>query len=322
MVLTGAWFFWRGHVLTVAMGIDAVTTFKSVLNNSPAFISYFGKMLLPVNLTVLPVLEDTTLIYGMISLILTGVLILASKNKRWNYILFALGWIVLFLLPSMVISFLFHEYRVYIPLAAVFILLYEIDFVKNLGKDPQAALGVVLVIGVLFFYKTFSYAENSKDRLAYWRSAVAGSPHSPLAQRNLGAMYYMGGNIIGAEKLYKKALELNPTEPMVHNNLGLIYAGWGELQKAEAEYLKEIVVNPNYDKVHYNLGFLYLHENRVDEAMAMFEKTIQINPKYLQAYEPLLTNYLKQGNQQKVDFYLKQLKSMGIMVMVNGKEAM
>ena len=106
----------------------------------------------------------------------------------------------------------------------------------------------------VFLIINFLHQNNFKDRLAFWQNAADNSPHSSLAQKNLGAMYYLEKKYSLSEQYSKKALIINPYETMAHNNLGLVYASAGKLEQAEKEYLLEI--NPGYGDAKIMLGIL------------------------------------------------------------------
>ncbi|MBU0605035.1 MAG: glycosyltransferase family 39 protein, partial [Candidatus Omnitrophica bacterium] len=230
LAVTGFWFFLR----SVALGnnplpMTGADMAKSVFLNLPALIQFIGKIIFPFNLSVLPLIQDTTFIYGILALALIVPALFFSKGARTGFIVFGASWFLLFLLPSFIrpnpaIVADFIEHRAYLPLVGVFILLLEIDAVKKIDfrlKRYLAAAGIVII---LFAAITFLHTDNFKNRLSFWLNAATKSPHSPLAHRNLGAMYYLDGLPDKAEPEYRKALELNPLEQMAHNNLGLIYA--------------------------------------------------------------------------------------------------
>ena len=185
-----------------------------LLPNLSGIIVYFGKANLPFNLSVLPILEDSTLAYGIISIVLFGAMLFKSKHKRWKIVLFGSIWFILFLLPSLLVGHIQYENRIYLSLIGWVIVILEIDWVKQIDLDRKKPLLVFTSIFCLFFVISFLYSFQFKDRMNFWRGAVNTSPHSPLAHRNLGAMYYLDGLLNLAEKECRKALELNPNEPM------------------------------------------------------------------------------------------------------------
>lgn len=264
---------------------------QSAAENFPAILLFIGKLIFPFNLAVFPVLADSTYVYGLLAV---GVLIfvwLFSRQRRNNFILFGLVWFILFLLPSFIRpnglpDFL--EHRVYLSFIGFLIILGELDVIKDLDwRNKRVRIGTaaaLLLLAGLSFYHLSAF----RDRISFWESAAATSPHSPLVQRNLGAMYYLGGNSDLARVHYEQALKLNPQETMAHNNLGVIYYDQKKYDLAEKEYKAELAINPSYDKALFNLGEIY-HVRQQDEAAAqMWTEALQANPNNYQAYERLL----------------------------------
>jgi tetratricopeptide (TPR) repeat protein len=250
---------------------------RSLLGNLPAIIQYIGKIPLPFNLSVLPIIQDTTFVYGFIAITLLTIALFLSKNKCYNFIIFGSFWFILFLLPSFIqpnpaIVAYFIEHRIYLPIIGFIIILLETDMIKNLiaKKNSSPILGAVIVL-VLLTIITFNHSKNFKNRLNFWENAVKTSPHSSLAHRNLGTMYYLEEQPDKAESKYKKSLELNPQEPMVHNNLGLVYMKKNMFKKAEEEFRKELAINPSNNNVRFNLRLLYYKQNKLKDAQGTGE---------------------------------------------------
>ena len=72
----------------------------NVLHNFPAVIQVWGKIFFPFNLSILPTMENTTFIYGIISGLALIVALSLSHKVRHPYILFGFGWFFFFLLPT------------------------------------------------------------------------------------------------------------------------------------------------------------------------------------------------------------------------------
>jgi tetratricopeptide (TPR) repeat protein len=209
-----------------------------------------------------------------------------TSRHTYRMMLFGLLWFSAFLLPPFVISdpsgtTYFLEHRLYLPMIGLLVFIAE-SFVGtyldslNHKRFLTGAFAVLLILSGI----TFIHQNVFADRLVFWQNAALHSPHSSLAQKNLGAMYYLDQNYDLAEVYSKKALALNPQEPMAHNNLGLIYATRGKLAEAESEYRQEILFNPYYDNAHYNFGLLYYQTGDFVDARKQWEETLRLNPNY------------------------------------------
>ena len=312
------WFILRQGALSggIPKETNIFEMIKSIFISLPALVQYVGKIIFPFNLSVLPIIKDTTFVYGIIAIILLILGLIFSKNKRFNFIIFGLFWFLIFLLPSFIrpdpIFSNFIEHRLYLPLIGFFIMLLEIDWINKLANNSKKLLIWGTLIIIIFSIITLIHSQNFKNRMNFWQNAVKNSPHLPLAHRNMGAMYYLEGLFDKAETEYKKSLELNPYEQMVHNNLGLIYMNTNRFEEAEEEYKKEIEINPYYDTVYYNLGLLYYKQGRLSEAEALWEKTLELNSDYIDARYALMVFYYEQKDFEKAVFHAKYLQKIGV----------
>ncbi|MBN3032589.1 MAG: tetratricopeptide repeat protein [Candidatus Saganbacteria bacterium] len=252
------------------------------LLNPAAYLLYFGKVILPFNLSPLPTLRDSPLLWGWLALCLVGTLLFVSREKRYGPLAFGLLWFILFLMPALVFSdpalfngVALYEHRLYLPLIGVIIVLLEGAGGWAGRKNFPAAAGAVIAVFALL---TFVHLDVFHDRLSFWEAAAAASPHHPLAHRNLGAMYHLAGDLARARREYYRTIMLNPAEPMVHNNLGLIYMNRGEFKIAEDEFVRELRLNPRYDNALFNLGLLYAKQGRLAQARLLWRETLKVNP--------------------------------------------
>ncbi len=300
------WAVLRHHALQNPIPMTTLGMIQSIIANSPAAIQLLGKVVFPVNLTVLPIIQDTSFVWGTLSAILViGMLIWAyltyGRGERQKLLMMGVGllWFTAFLLPSFIrpnpqIVADFIEHRLYVPLAGLVIFALESP-IGHLWSHVQriavkgAVLATVMVTIALFGVVTVWHSGAFADRLTFWQVATRGSPHSPLAQRNLGAMYFLEGNFDRAETYFERSLELNPNEQMAHNNLGLIYMSRGQYDRAHEMFTRELKVNPEYDNTHYGLGLLYYKLGRTDEALKYWRKTLSINPDYADATRAIET---------------------------------
>lgn len=310
-VITGAWFMMRGWVLGGEGGrlVSIHAAADSIWRNLPALISYAGKVFIPLNLSTLPVLEDLTLVYGLVTIGLFIAAFIWVRPKRKGLIFFGIFWFLVFLIPSLVVSFLKHEYRLYLPMMGMMIA--SLALLQGCAAQRRLQLSLLSVI-IIFFVLNLYHSAHYKNRFIFWHNAVKMSPHSPLAHRNLGAMYFLEGDMEKAEKLFLKARGLNPEERMVYNNLALIYKQRRQFEKAEEYFLIEIKINPDYANAYFNLGLLYAQQSRWTDAERSWLKTIALDPKYIEAYQRLAAYYHYRREGAKADYYVNQLRARGI----------
>jgi protein O-mannosyl-transferase len=306
------WFLLRRVAFSDPLEYPVPYMAGSIISNSLAVFLYIGKIIFPFNLSVMPILQDSTLLYGIITTILVSGFLIISKNKRSEHLLFGAIWFVLFLLPVFIevnprLPENFSEHRVYLPLLGFMIVLMEIDCIK---KTDFKKKGVLILCGggiLLFSVLNILHGRNFKDRLSFWLNAVKNSPHYVVAHSNLGSAYYSMGNLEEAEKEYTECAKLGPLHPIIHNNLGLIYVRRELLKEAEVEFRKALE-NPIFYDALVNLGQLYYRTGREREAEPLWKRAVEVNPNYAEAYSHLAVYYYNRKEFPQAAYYLDEFQ--------------
>ncbi len=310
-VLLISWLVIRSLVLGHGLGVPLAQALPKSLLNLPSLITYLGKVFFPFNLSPFPLLQDLHPWYGLAAFTVLVVLWKRSPQKRRRVMMLGLLWYLLFLLPSLFISFVDHEYRLYLPIIGILLFLFETDLVKKIlqFENLKYLLMSVSVVGLAVL--TFQYSQNYQGPFSFWKDAVEHSPHCALAHKNLGVVYYLKSDYPAAIDEYQKALQLNDQEPMVYNNLGLIYAAANQVELAEQAYQNEIKLNPEYASAHFNLGLLYFRENKIEQAIASLQKAVAIDPYLFQAYYQLASIYHRNGQPDQAKQCVEKLALWG-----------
>lgn len=306
------WFFLRRAALRHPLQMALADMARSFMGNLPAVVPSAGKIFFPFDLSVFPILRDMSFAYGYAAAGVLAAALWAARKKSWPRTVFGLTWFCLFLLPSFAISADFLEHRLYIPMIGVIVIICETRWFEGHVASSKIGSGLAGLALVALAVGAFVHSRNFADRLSFWKNAVETSPHSPMAHRNLGAIYYLDGQPNLAEPEYRKALELNPFEQMAHNNLGLIYMHQGRLRDAEEEYRKELAVNPSYDNVFFNYGLLCYAEGRFVDAASLWKKTLEINPDYMDACRNLALLYYQNQDFTQAFFYAGLMEERGV----------
>ena len=100
----------------------------------------------------------------------------------------------------------------------------------------------------------------------------------------------------GAEKEFKRALELNPRYAEAHE----WYAAWylvpmGRLQEAIAEEKRAQELDPVSLIINFELGIVLYYAREYDQAIEQFRKTLELNPNFRQAQTSLAAAYGQKG---------------------------
>lgn len=103
------------------------------------------------------------------------------------------------------------------------------------------------------------------------------------------------GDLVRAEKWYKKLLKLRPDHPEGCLNYGAILKGRGDLKGALKMFFRASVSKPDWEFPYNNIGLIYHNWNMEEVAEPYFRKAIAIAPDYADAHWNLALSLLKRG---------------------------
>src|SRR5262249_55489025 len=87
------------------------------------------------------------------------------------------------------------------------------------------------------------------------------------------------GDHAGAERAYKRGLELDPNDAELRNAMGWTLFQEGRTAEAAAEYERALATNPDSAKSHNNLALALVELGRLDEASGHFKASLALDPK-------------------------------------------
>lgn len=279
---------------------------NTMADNWTGFLSYLGKIFLPVNLSGDPIPADLPPAPGAIGALLLLAVTVALGIRDRRRFLFGAVWFLLFLAPSFAGNTTyanFAEHRLYLPLAGFALMLLQINplrFRKIPAPAVRMTIGFVLV-GLASL--TLWYARTFRNGIAHWERTAMVSPHSYVARTILGRSYANAGRVAEAEQQFLAALRLNPRHQTAANDLCLLYLGRGEHRKAEELALECLGRWPDHAGIRNTLGLTYLGAGRPDLAERQFKRSIELGGG-AEAADNLGYLYLKQGNLPEAERYL------------------
>jgi hypothetical protein len=292
-LVLGIYLVLRANALRAAPGVFGIGigahVASAMVENASVLVSSLGKLVLPIQLSVLAISTDTWLWPGLVVLF-AGAVLWQRKVVTRESLVFAAVAYVLVMLPNLSVSSkLALESRLYLPLLPVLELTTLAIEAANIAMPRLMLMGGATL--ALFAGGTLSYIDVFRDRRSFALAAVRGSPHSALAHKNLGLVTHAAGKIDKAEREYRAALELDPSEPMAHNNLGSILGARRQFAAAESEFRAELSVNPTYAPAHHNLAALLQATHRADEAVIHWQASLEGNCQDTAAMHALYTYY-------------------------------
>lgn len=248
------WFLMHSLAMNNLTTINTISL-SSFIEKIPGITVNIGKLLFPFNLSIFPTLMDSTLFYGISVLVILAIILILSKQKRNNYIIFGCLWFFIFYFPSFILKsppdfFInFLEHRLYLSFFGFLIVIAEVDWIKNLNFNRRITQICGITLLIVFATITFCHSRGFRNSLVFWQTAAMASPHSVEIQKNLGLEYYDIKDYNKAEYCYNLALALNSLEPKLHNNLGVLYMDQGKYNLAKKEFEKELEISFNNEQI-------------------------------------------------------------------------
>jgi serine/threonine-protein kinase len=183
-------------------------------------------------------------------------------------------------------------------------------FTEALDKDPTYAQAYA---GMADSYNTLARFNFLRPQEAYPKARAAATKaleidetlaeaHSSLAVVKMDYEW----DLPGAEREFKRAIELNPSYPSAHQWYGLLLMSRGQTEQALAETKRAQQLDPLSLIVDMGLGGLYIYARRFDEAIAYLEKVRELHPEAFQPDSNLAYVYeIKGMKDEAVASYLK-----------------
>lgn len=272
------WFISR----SMATLLNEPTAFPKLVSTGlgriPAMIQYVGKIFFPVNLSVFPLMEDTTMVWGILAVVLLALLVIFSKSYFKPLTIIGLLWFLIFLAPVLIVPKSLNdqvfEHRLYIPIAGMLILLSQTMLFSEKWKNGTKmiiATGIILLLAGISFSRIGYY----KDVDTFWRKAIRDSPHAITPR-----MMLVNGITITPgerEEIRKECYTLDPAQMMVHYTLGKIYIQMNQYDSAKRHFILELPYSQFAD-IYYQLGLIYGRDKNFDSTVYCFEKVVSLEP--------------------------------------------
>jgi pentatricopeptide repeat protein len=119
-------------------------------------------------------------------------------------------------------------------------------------------------------------------------------PHNAL-----GRVAQQEWDWVGAEREYRRAIELNPSYPQARTNYSMFLYAMLRFEEAVVEARRAQQLDPASPFVNTWAGAAYFFAGRVEEAMASWQKALELDPGYADARLVLARTYLTQGKHQQ-----------------------
>ena len=196
-------------------------------------------------------------------------------------------------------------------------------FNQAIAKDPGYALayaGLASVYAIFPEYsgllaKDFIQKTEMAVRKALELDATLGEPHAALGL----VRHTYQWDWEGAEKEYRRAIELDPTSPTTHHWYSICLRQQGKFEEALSEIRRAHELDPLSLIISTNVGEALFHVQRDDLAKEQFDKTLELDPTFPLVHMDLGTWYVRQG---KYDEAISEIQKVGKILGTNSPYGM
>jgi hypothetical protein len=318
------WLFVRSTATLEKNWISPSEMLKAGIDRLDVILQYLGKIFFPVNLTVFPMAEDISLLWGFLAL--AGLIALVVYSKSYTKPLTYLGlfWFIIFLVPVLIVPKSLNdqvfEHRLYLPVIGILLMLSQATPFTD-GVTPKTRTVIISLIALIFSAQSIYRSGYFSDPVTFWTHAVKGSPHSAYAKTLLGTKTEDPAE---QEKLFREARAIDPNLKNLNYYLAKVLFDKKQSDSAEV-YLKKELAHNQIPDAYFLLAQIAFTKNSLDSAAIYLEKVISLNPYDPQANHNLVLLYYQQGHTDKSRQIIAAMQQRGMAVgndllqMVNGK---
>ena len=308
--------------VTVGFAFKGITPLEYALTQLWAIVKYLQLSLWPHPLVLdygWPVVRDVG------TLIVCGVvvfgLLAATAWALWKRpaLGFVGAWFFLILAPTssiIPIRDTIFEHRMYLPLAAVVVLIVlgiHAGLQRMLPNGPagrrilSTSLTVVAAIALIVGTARRNLAYHSEH--AMWQDVISKRPDNPRAYDTIGGLYDAAGRLEEAERYYRAALVKDPAYVNARYNLASVLAKQNRYDEAIAEYRETARLDPFHPFAPVSLGDALVSQGRFEEGVAALRGAIRSDPTNQYAWYFLGNAYAGAGQiEEALEAYREALR--------------
>ncbi|MFM2225579.1 MAG: hypothetical protein RJA07_1781 [Bacteroidota bacterium] len=313
------WYFMRKPILKAdaELGIDYRHDF---LIRIMAIAHYFGKAILPINLTTVPTSEDVANWIGLLSIVVVVILIYLNKVANKQNIVFGMAWFLILFMMIWAVhthnkkNIIEYEHRLYLPFIGILFLLNESVIFK---KENLIWVKRCFVIGfvMISFVVINNYAKAFNDAESFWSNAVNHSSNTAFALVSLGSRQLDAGKNTEAIINFKRAFAIDSTEKYVGFYLArTVYIPEKKLALAKYYIEKSKKETPNFSDLYIALAQINFYENDFIAEEKNLEKCVSLSGQNIDASKSLYNLSLSLHHYQKAKIVAKKLINAGIQI--------
>ncbi len=313
-ILSFTWLYMRSISIDPIINPTASEYATGFFNRLPLYVHYIGKSILPFNLSVFPMQYDTSIVWGIVAIVLCIAIIVLNKQSNKKRLLFGFSWFVLFILPALFVPAQINEqafeHRLYLPIIGILIMLSEtVVFSEARLSNQKLVFWTSMAIVTLFFFLNISHQQKFKNEITFWENAVIDSPSASYAHKILGVKYFNRKEMAKSETEISEALRIDSTERYANLYYAKILSTKNPKDpNIETYLLKEESYHPEFVDNLFELAKVNFDKGDKAKAQFYLEACIRVAPGFMMAKNNLIYLLIETGKKQEALDLISQWK--------------
>ena len=307
------WYLVRAHAALDHSPLSPGVMAHEAFIRTPVVLHYMGKIFLPFNLSVFPILKDTVWYFGAAAMLLLAVIIALAKGKDMPTIVAGVLVFLLFVLPALLVPAKLNEqtfeHRLYLPIIGILILLPQTVLFRNNFTEKQVfggCLMIALVLGIV----TYNREQYFHDPLTFWQKASTDSPHSGYAMMMLAARE---PDKNAGHELMRRAYAMEPDQKYINFYYGTMLQEEDSVLQSEKYLMAEKKIS-NYYEVDFYLARVAFEKKNFDAAATYLRTYLVRDSENQQGNNNLLLLYLQTNQIQAAAAQAARMQKLGVPV--------
>lgn len=308
------WLYMRSISIDPIIKPTASEYASGFIDRLPLLIHYIGKSFLPFNLSVFPMQADTSIYWGLATILILAIVLFLNKTSDKKLLLFGFTWFVLFLLPAFFvpkdINEQAFEHRLYLPIIGLFIVLSQaMPYAEKQIANQKITFWITILVAGIFMVINYGHQQKFKNEITFWENAVIDSPSSSYAHKLLGVKYFNKSKNEKSGEETKKALKIDSTERYAN----LYYAKYLQTKnpkdpKIEYYLLREEKYHPGFLDNLFELAKISFEKGDKIAAQKYLEECVRVSPTFMMAKNNLILLLMETGQKQEALDKINQWK--------------
>lgn len=257
---------------------------------------YLTKTFWPVNLIAFYPLPNSPSIW--LVLLVTAFLFAATvfalkRSKTEPHLLFGWLWFLVTLFPTIGLfqsgGQSIADRFTYVPLIGIFAAIsWQTAIFAERSRIVEKIM-VAVAIATIGASACLSAVQIKqwRDPITLFSRILKIAGPVPVAEDHLGSALYKRGEMDGAIRHFRSAIDLNPRYPDAHNNLGVLLSQRGSYGEAYEQFREAIRLNPQNARAYNNFGNALQQSGETEEAIRNYQRALKLQPGYWAAHNNL-----------------------------------